>query len=91
MMFLYQLWGAYIVRGFPGVITFGVPFPFDQVLEFAPLIPMGPDGLDFVLRFTLDHVRRWPRVVLTVFFCFDVGRKEGGVENGVDVPLRWES
>ena len=87
MIFLYQLWGTDVIRGFPGVVAFRVPFPLDQVLEFTPLIVMGPDGLDLVLRFALDHVRRWPRVVLAVFFCFDVGRKERCVENGVDVPL----
>ena len=76
MIFLYQLWGAYIVRGFPGVIALRVPFPLDQVLEFAPLITMGPDSLDLVLCFALDHVRRWPHVILAVFFCFDVRRKE---------------
>jgi hypothetical protein len=49
---------------------------------------MGSNSLDLVLFFTLDHVRWWPRVVLAVFFGFDVRCKEGGVENGVDVPLR---
>ena len=91
MIFSYQLWGAHIACWFPGVIAFRVPFPLDQVLEFAPLISMGPDGLNLVLRFALDHVRRWPRVVLAVFFCFDVGREEQCVENGVDVPLGWKS
>jgi len=76
MIFLYQLWGADVICWFPGIVAFWVPLPLDQVLKLAPLMAMGPDGLDFVLRFALDHVRRWPRVVLAVFFCFDVRREE---------------
>jgi len=49
---------------------------------------MGLNGLNFVLFFTLDHVRWWPHKVLAVFFCFDVRCKKDGVENGVNVPLR---
>ena len=76
MILSYQLWGAHVVGWFLGVVALGVPLPLDQVLEFTPLIAMGPDGFDFVLCFTLDHVRRWPHKVLTVFFCFDIRREE---------------
>ncbi len=76
MVLSYQLCCLHIVLWFPGVVTFRVPFPLDQVLEFMSLITMGPDGLDFILHFTFDHVRWWPREVLAVFFCFDIGREE---------------
>ncbi len=76
MIFSYQLWGAHVVCWFPGVIAFRVPLPLDQILEFTSLIAMGSDSFDFILHFAFDHVRRRPRVVLTVFFCFDVRRKE---------------
>ncbi len=70
------MWRLHIVLWFPGVIAFRVPFPLDQVLEFTSLITIGSNGLDFVLRFTFDHVRWWPHEVLAVFFCFNVRRKE---------------
>ncbi len=49
------------------------------------MVLMGSNGLDFILFFTLDHVRWWPREVLAMFFCFDVGHKERYVKNGVYV------
>jgi hypothetical protein len=51
---------------------------------------VGSNCLNFVLFFTFNHVRSWPRVVLTVFHGFDIRRKKGGVENGVNIPLRGE-
>ncbi len=91
MIFSYQLWCLHIVNWFPGVVTLWVSFPLDQVLEFTPLISMGMNSLDFVFFFTLNHVRWWPCEVLAVFFCFDIGCKEGCVESGVYVPLGWKS
>ncbi len=75
-MFLYQLWCLHIVNWFPGVIALQVPFPLDEVLEFALSVLMGLNGLNLVLYFAFDHVRWWPHEVLTVFFCFDVGYKD---------------
>ena len=91
VIFLYQQWGLHVVDWFPDVITFRVPFPLDQVLCFVLSLLMGLDGLYFVLCFPLDHVRQWPHEVLAMFFCFVVGCKEQGVENGVYVPLGWKS
>ena len=51
------------------------------------MMSVGSNRLNLILFFTLDHVRWRPRVVLAVFFGFDVRCKEGGMENGVDVPL----
>ena len=76
VVFSYQLRGLHIVYWFPDVVTFGVPFPLDQVLEFTPLVSMGLDSFNFILRFAFDHVRRRPHKVLAMFFCFNIGRKE---------------
>jgi len=48
------------------------------------------DGLDFVLFFVVDKVRWGSRVVLFMFFCFDIRGQKGGMEHGVYGPLRWE-
>ena len=44
--------------------------------------------LDLILLLIIDKVRRWPREVLAVLFCLFVGHEEGGVEGGMDSPLR---
>jgi len=44
--------------------------------------------LDLVLLLIIDKVRRWPREVFSVLFCLLVGHEEGGMESGVDGPLR---
>ena len=51
------------------------------------MMSMGSNSLDFVLFFAFDHVRWRLRVILSVLHGLDIGRKEGGVENGVYVPL----
>ncbi len=74
---------------FPCVVTFGVSKPLDQVLQLfsPPLTSVAADGLDFVL-FPPSHEVRWrPGVVFSVFFCFAIWGKKGGVEDGVDSPL----
>ena len=57
----------------PSVVAFGVPLPFDKVLQlFSPsMMSVAPDGLDFVLFFVVDKVRWGSGVVFSVFFCFD--------------------
>src|SRR5216683_7112149 len=74
---------------FPCVVAFGVPKPLDQVLQLfsPPLTSVAADGLNFVL-FPPSHEVRWqPGVVFSMFFCFAIWGKKGGMENGVDCPL----
>jgi hypothetical protein len=62
-----------VVSWLPDVVAFGVPFPFDKVLQLfsLPMTSVAPDGLDFVLFFVVDKVRWGSGVVFSVFFCFD--------------------
>ena len=78
-----------VVSWLPCVITFGVSLPFYEILQlsFPSLTSVVPDGLDLVLFYVIDKVRWWSGEVFSVFFCFDVWGKKGGVENGVDSPL----
>jgi hypothetical protein len=57
-----ETWGVNLISWFLCVVTFGVPFPFDEVLE-----PSGPsvasmidDTFHFVFFFPADKVRWWP-------------------------------
>jgi len=90
-IFSYQLWGLHIVDGLPCIVALWVSLPLNQVLEFAPMMSVASYHLNLILFFTFNHVRWWPHEVLAMFIHFDVRCKEGGVENGVYVPLRRES
>jgi hypothetical protein len=56
-----QFWGMYLRCRFPRIVTFGVPLPFEEVLQLsgASMASVTPDGLDFVLFFTSDEVGWW--------------------------------
>jgi hypothetical protein len=48
-----------LIGAFPGVVTFGVALPFDQVLQCfgPPPGPMGMDLLHFVFLFSINQIR----------------------------------
>ena len=87
-----QLVGEDIAVVFPGVIGFGVSFPFDQILKSSPSpkVAMIPDGLDFVFLFSVDDIWGRSREVGSVLFRFLVRRQKAGVENVVYCPCRGE-
>ena len=48
-----------LIMGFPCVVTFGVPFPFDEVLErFRPsMTSVADNSLHLIFFFPFDKVR----------------------------------
>jgi len=72
------VWRLQVGHGFPSVVAFGVTPPLDQILQLflPPMMLVAPDGLDLILFFTLYQVRGWPRVILAVFFCFNIWGKD---------------
>jgi len=54
--------GMNLVSWLPGVVTFEVPFPFDEVLECSgsPMMSVVDDMFHFILLFSIDKVRWWP-------------------------------
>ena len=56
-----KVWGMDLVSWFPGVICFGIPFPFDEVLESSSptRVPVIDDFFNFVLFFSFNKVRGW--------------------------------
>ena len=53
--------GMYLVSWFLCVVTFGVSFPLDKILEPSGLAMMSVvnDTLYFILLFTINQVRWW--------------------------------
>ena len=67
-----QLIGEYIAVILPGIVSFGVSLPFDQILESSPFPKMAmiPDGLDFIFLFSINDVWGRSREVGSVLFRF---------------------
>ena len=85
---LNQRWRVYMVSCFPRVVCIGVSFPFDEILElsFTSEVMVINDGLDFIFFGVFDKVRRWPRVVSSVFCGFAIRGQEGCVEDVMNGP-----
>ena len=83
-----QLIGEHITAIFPGIVSFGVSSPLDQILEDSPSPEMAmiPDGLDFVLFFSVNDVWGRPREVGSVLSRLLVRRQKAGVENVMYSP-----
>ena len=54
MISLYQLGGVHLVSGFPGIVTFWIAFPFEEVLELfsPPMMSVASYLLHLILRFS---------------------------------------
>jgi hypothetical protein len=74
----------------PRVVAFRVSLPLDEVLQLfsPPLTSVAANGLNFVLFFTSHKVWGRSRIVCAMFFHFYIWGEKGGMENGVDGPLR---
>ena len=85
-----QLWSEHLIGELPGVVRFRIPFPFDQVLEFAPstMEAMVSNSLDFVLLFSIHYLRRGFRKVDPMFLRFTIRRQQAGMEDVMDGPGR---
>ena len=82
----------YVVSCFPRVVCIGIALPLDEILKlsFTSKVTVINDGLDFVFFGVFDKVRRWPRVVVPVFYGFAIRGQEGCVEDVMDGPGRGE-
>ena len=70
-----KFWGMNLVSWLPGVVTFGVPFPFDKVLECSgpPMTLVVDNALHFIFFFSIDKVRWWPGKVWAMCCHFMIG------------------
>ena len=88
MVGLGQCGRVYMVSCFPRVVCIGVAFPLDEVLKlsFTSEVTVINDGLDFVFFGVFDKIRRWPRVVVPVFYGLAIRGQEGCVKYVMDGP-----
>ena len=51
-----ELRSVYLISWFPCVVTFRVPFPFDEILELSgpTMTSVVDNALHFILLFTID-------------------------------------
>jgi hypothetical protein len=54
------IWGVDLMRGFSSVVTFGVSYPLDQVLEHSgsSMTSVAYDALDLILFFPINQFWR---------------------------------
>ena len=80
--------GEYIAVIFPGIVSLGVSFPFDQVLESSPSpkVAMVSDGLDFIFFLSIDDVWGRSREVGSVLFRFLIRGQKAGMEDVMYCP-----
>ena len=63
-----KFWGMHLVSWFPGVVTFRVSFPFDEILEPSSLTMTSVvnNALHFVFFFSVNQVRWWSGEIRSV-------------------------
>ena len=83
-----KLGRKHLGRGFPCVVRFRIPLPFDEVLQLlcSPEVAMVSNLLHFEFHFSFHHVRRGPCVIDPVFPCLVIGGQQGGVEDVMNGP-----
>ena len=56
MIKFYEFQGMYLISWFPGVVTFRVPFPFDEILELSgsAMTLVVNDALHFIFLFSVN-------------------------------------
>jgi hypothetical protein len=62
--------GEDIAVVFPGIVSRGISFPLDKVLEatITSVMTVIDDGLDFILSLAINHIRRGSWEVRPVLF-----------------------
>jgi hypothetical protein len=77
---------------FPGVVTFGISLPFDQVLQGFVASPslVCMDLFHFIFFFSINQIRGRSCKVGPMCWCFSVRCQETGVKHRVNTPLGWE-
>jgi len=67
--------GMDLVSWLPGVVTFGVPFPFDEILECSgsSMMLVVNNMFHFILLFSVNKVRWWLGEVGAMCSCLVIG------------------
>jgi len=56
-----EIWCMDLIGIFPSIVAFGIPLPFDEILECsgASMTSVAFDQLHFIFRFSINQVRWW--------------------------------
>jgi hypothetical protein len=67
--------GMNLVSWLPGVVTFRVPFPFDEVLECSgsSMTLVVDNTFHFIFFFFINKIRWWPGEVGAICSCLVIG------------------
>jgi hypothetical protein len=70
-----KIWGMNLVSGFPHVVRFWVPLPFDEILECSgpARVPVVDDALHIVFFLPFQKVRWRSRIVWPMFWTLTIG------------------
>ena len=72
--------------GFPGVFRQWIAFPCGQVPAVFAVATVSYDLINFILFFSINHVRRRLGEVRSMCVGFSIRGKEGGMEDIMDFP-----
>ena len=88
VIFLNQLWSEYILLTFPRIVSCGIPFPLDKVLEItsSPEVVMIDDGLDLEFLFSINDIWGRFRKVVSVLGGFFERCQKAGVKDVMNGP-----
>ena len=69
-----EFWSMYLISWLPCVVTFRVPFPFDEILESSSLsmTSVVDNALHFIFLFSVNQVRQWSGEVRSVCCGFSI-------------------
>ena len=69
-----ELGSVYLISWFPCVVTFGVPFPLDEVLELSSpsMTSVVNNTFYFILFFAVDKIRWWSGKIRSVCCGFSI-------------------
>jgi hypothetical protein len=88
MVLLDQLRSEYISFVFPGIVSRGIPLPFDEILKVSipPEMTMIDDGLDLVFFFSINDVwgRTWK--IVSILTRLSERCQKAGVEDVMNGP-----
>jgi hypothetical protein len=70
-----EIWGMNLVSGFPCVVHFRIPLPFDEILKCSGPAgaPVVDDTLHLVFLLPFQKVRWKPRVIRPMFWTLVIG------------------
>ena len=71
--------------GFPSILRFIISFPFDKVLELVAEVLGAENFLHHIFFYVFDNYWWWRGLDATRDGIFDVRRKEGNMEDRMDL------